>query len=105
VRKTQYDFDSQQMRPYLPYDAVKQGVLDLSAKLFGVEFRPVKGAPVWHPSVECYEMFENGKLMGRFYLTCTRATTNTTTPRSSTSAAGCWTGRSPRPRSCATCRR
>ncbi len=68
VRKTQYDFDSQQMRPYLPYTAVKQGVLDLSAKLFGVEFRRVKDAPVWHPLVECYEMFENGKLTGRFYL-------------------------------------
>ena len=68
VRKTQYDFDSQQMRPYLPYDAVKQGVLDLSAKLFDVEFRRVKDAPVWHPLVECYEMYDQGKLMGRFYL-------------------------------------
>jgi len=68
VRKTQYDFDSQQMRPYLPYTAVKQGVLDLSAKLFDVEFRRVKDAPVWHPLVECYEMYDQGKLMGRFYL-------------------------------------
>jgi thimet oligopeptidase len=68
VRKTQYDFDSQQLRPYLPYAAVKQGMLDLSAKLFGVEFRLVKDAPVWHPLVECYEMYEGGKLTGRFYL-------------------------------------
>jgi thimet oligopeptidase len=33
-----------------------------------VEFRKVEGAPVWDPSVECYEMFEGGKLAGRFYL-------------------------------------
>jgi thimet oligopeptidase len=68
VRKSDYAFDSQDLRAYLPYDQVKQGVLDISAKLFGVEFRRVKDAPVWDPSVECYEMFDGGKLAGRFYL-------------------------------------
>ena len=68
VRKSEYDFDSQQMRPYLPYEQVKQGVLDVAAKLFGVEFRRVANAPVWDPSVECYEMYDGGKLAGRFYL-------------------------------------
>jgi thimet oligopeptidase len=68
VRKSSYDFDSQAVRPYFPYQRVKQGVLDVSSKLFGVTFREVKDAPVWHPSVECWEMFEGGKLVGRFYL-------------------------------------
>jgi thimet oligopeptidase len=68
VRKSEYDFDSQKMRPYLPYDRVKQGVLDLSSKMFDVEFRRVANAPVWDPSVECYEMYDGGKLAGRFYL-------------------------------------
>ena len=68
VRKSDYDFDSQSVRPYFPYKEVQQGVLDLSAKLFGVTFKQVKDAPVWHPSVECWEMFEGGKLVGRFYL-------------------------------------
>lgn len=68
VRRSEYDFDSQQMRPYLPYARVKQGILDLSAKLFDVEFRRVPDAPVWHPLVECYEMFDGGRLAGRFYL-------------------------------------
>ncbi|HXS83721.1 MAG TPA: M3 family metallopeptidase, partial [Methylomirabilota bacterium] len=68
VRKSDYAFDSQELRAYLPYDQVKQGVLDISAKLFGVEFRRVKDAPVWDPSVECYELFDKGKLAGRFYL-------------------------------------
>jgi thimet oligopeptidase len=27
VRKSDYDFDSQSVRPYFPYDKVKQGVL------------------------------------------------------------------------------
>jgi len=68
VRKSDYAFDSQELRAYLPYDQVKQGVLDISAKLFSVEFRRVKDAPVWDPSVECYELFDGGKLAGRFYL-------------------------------------
>jgi thimet oligopeptidase len=68
VRKSQYDFDSQQLRRFLPYEQVRQGMLDVTSKLFGVEIRRVQDAPVWHPSVECYEMFDGGKLAGRFYL-------------------------------------
>ncbi|MCC6349273.1 MAG: Zn-dependent oligopeptidase [Candidatus Eisenbacteria bacterium] len=68
VRKADYDFDSQQMRPYLPYDRVKDGILATAAKLFDVEFRRVKDAPVWSPDVECYELWDGGKLAGRFYL-------------------------------------
>lgn len=68
VRKSDYAFDSQSVRPYFAYDRVKQGVLDVTGKLFGVSFRPVKGAPVWHPDAECWEMLESGKLVGRFYL-------------------------------------
>jgi thimet oligopeptidase len=36
--------------------------------MFGVTYTRVPDAPVWDPSVECYEMHENGKLVGRFYL-------------------------------------
>lgn len=68
VRKANYNFDSQSVRPYFPYERVKQGVLDVAGKLFSVKFEQVKDAAVWHPSVECWEMFEDGKLAGRFYL-------------------------------------
>jgi thimet oligopeptidase len=68
VRRSDYDFDSQSMRPYLPYDRVKQGVLGVTSQLFGVTFRKVKDAPTWDPAVECYEILDQGKLLGRFYL-------------------------------------
>ena len=68
VKKESYDFDSQLMRPYLQYGRVKQGVFDVTSQLFGVTYKQVKDAPVWDPAVECYEMFEDGKLVGRFYL-------------------------------------
>jgi thimet oligopeptidase len=68
VRKSDYAFDSQSVRPYFPYASVKQGVLDLMSQLFGVTFKQVKDAPVWDPSVECWELFEGGKRVGRIYL-------------------------------------
>jgi thimet oligopeptidase len=68
VGQAQFGFDSQKARPYFAYAKVKQGVLDLTARIFGVEFRRVEGAPVWHPSVECWEMLQDGALAGRFYL-------------------------------------
>ncbi len=68
VRKSKYDFDGQKVRPYFPYDKVKQGVLDVTSKLFDVQFKRNTTAPVWDSSVECYEMYENGTMTGRFYL-------------------------------------
>jgi thimet oligopeptidase len=68
VRRSAYSFDSQSIRPYFPYDRVKTGVLDLASRLFDVQFRRVPNAPVWDPSVECYEVLDHGKLAGRFYL-------------------------------------
>jgi thimet oligopeptidase len=68
VRKSEYAFDSQSVRPYLPFDRVKQGLLDVTSRLFGVTYKRLSDAPVWDPSVEAYEMLEDGKMIGRFYL-------------------------------------
>ncbi|HET9830814.1 MAG TPA: M3 family metallopeptidase, partial [Vicinamibacterales bacterium] len=67
VRKSSYDFDSQSVRPYFAFDRVKQGLFDVTSKLFGVSYRPVN-VPTWDKSVEAFEMVENGKVIGRFYL-------------------------------------
>jgi thimet oligopeptidase len=66
-RRTKYDFDSQSVRHYFPYARVEAGVLETAAKLFKVEFRP-STAPAWHEAVSVYEVFEGGRLVGRFYL-------------------------------------
>ncbi len=68
VRRTNYDFDSQSLRPYFTFDRVKQGLFDVTSKLFGVTYRPLTSAPVWDKSVEAYELLENGRVIGRFYL-------------------------------------
>jgi thimet oligopeptidase len=68
VKKSDYDFDSQTVRPYFAFDKVQQGVLDITARMFGLEFKKVPNAAVWHESVDCFEMYADGKLTGRFYL-------------------------------------
>jgi thimet oligopeptidase len=68
VRQASFDFDSQSVRPYLPFDRVKQGLFDVTSRLFGVTYKPIPNAPVWDRSVEAYEMLKDGTLVGRFYL-------------------------------------
>jgi thimet oligopeptidase len=68
LRRSQYDFDSQSVRPYFAYPRVKQGILDTAAKLFHVTFRQEQGVPGWDPSVETWDVLDNGKPIGRFYL-------------------------------------
>jgi thimet oligopeptidase len=68
VRRAQFHFDSQSIRPYLPYAAVKQGVMDTAASLFHVRFRQELNAPAWDPSVETWDVLEGDRMIGRFYL-------------------------------------
>jgi len=68
VRAEQYRFDSREVRPYFEYTQVKQGVLDITARLFGLTYRRAEEAPVWHPDVEAWDIYEGGTLLGRFYL-------------------------------------
>jgi thimet oligopeptidase len=68
VKAEQYDFDSQSVRPYFEYGRVKDGVLDVSGRIFGIAYRRVPHAPVWHPEVEAYDVTEGEELLGRIYL-------------------------------------
>jgi len=68
VRRASFDFDSQSVRPYFPYPAVRKGILDTASKLFHVRFEPEKGAGGWDPSVETFEVWEGDQRIGRLYL-------------------------------------
>jgi thimet oligopeptidase len=68
VRRSQYDFDSQSVRPYFPFEQVKQGVMNTAASLFHISFRQEQNVPAWDPSVETWDVIDNGKVIGRFYL-------------------------------------
>jgi thimet oligopeptidase len=66
-RRSAFDFDSQSVRPYLPYAQVEAGVLETAARLFKIEFRP-STAPAWHKDVSVFEVYDAGRHVGCFYL-------------------------------------
>jgi thimet oligopeptidase len=66
-RRAKFDFDSQSVRPYFPYKQVEAGVLDTAARLFKIEFRR-SNAPGWDQAVSVFDVIEDGKVVGRFYL-------------------------------------
>jgi len=68
VRRSQYDFDSQSVRPYFPFMQVKQGILDAAADLFHVSFQQEPNVPAWDPSMETWIVLDHGQPIGRFYL-------------------------------------
>jgi len=56
------------VRPYFPYDKVEAGILDAAAHIFGVQFKAVPHAQVWHPSVTTFDVIDHGRRVGRIYL-------------------------------------
>ncbi len=68
VRAERHRFDSRELRPYFEYTRVKQGVMDITSRLFGLTYRRVTDAPVWHPDIEAWDVYEGPTRMGRFYL-------------------------------------
>ena len=68
LRRSQYNFDSQSVRPYLPYASVKKGIMDTAAQLFQVTFQQEPNVPAWDPTVETWDVMDSGKMVGRFYL-------------------------------------
>ena len=67
VRAEQFRFDSQEVRQYFRFEQVRDGLFAITGTLFGVRYRKVRG-PVWHESVETYDVFEGRTRIGRFYL-------------------------------------
>ena len=68
ILKTEYQVDSEKIREYLPTEACLKGMFELYQELLNLEFRKIENASVWHDDVQAYEVFENNKLKGRFYL-------------------------------------
>lgn len=67
LRKEKYDVDSAVIRTYFTYQKAKDGIFALVRDLFGADIRPWN-TPVWDKSVSAYELYDQGRLVGRFYL-------------------------------------
>ena len=62
-----YGFDTQSVRPYLEYSRVKQGILDLTSRMYSITYKPVTDAKVWHPDVQVYDVYDGQNRIGRIY--------------------------------------
>jgi thimet oligopeptidase len=67
VRRERHDVDSQEVRRYFTFDKVRQGLLDVTGRLFGLTYEPVD-APTWHEDVTSYDVSLDGAPLGRIHL-------------------------------------
>ena len=70
VRKERFEVDSQRVRAYFAFEKVRQGLLEVTGRLFGLRYDPVPDAAVWHDEVAVYDVvrLEDDAELGRIYL-------------------------------------
>ena len=70
VRREDYAVDGQVVRTYFPFAQVRQGLLDVTGRLFGLEWTPVAPAEAgtWHEDVASYDVGLDGRRIGRIHL-------------------------------------
>jgi oligopeptidase A len=70
LRRAHYDFDEEELRPYLPMDRVVGGLFLLAGRVFGIRVteRPRGEVETWHPDVLYYDVHDaRGRHIGSFY--------------------------------------
>ncbi|MBK8447227.1 MAG: Zn-dependent oligopeptidase [Micropruina sp.] len=72
IKREQYGVDATQVRRYFDFGKVHDGLLDITGRLFGLQFTPVEAAQArtWHPDVTSYDVsYEvDGSQVGRIHL-------------------------------------
>lgn len=70
LKKEQYSFDYQVLKPYFELNNTIKGVFLLSEKLYGLSYVENKSVPVYHKDVKAYDVYDsNGtRLIARLYL-------------------------------------
>jgi thimet oligopeptidase len=67
LRREQHDVDAQEVRRYFSFERVRQGLLDVTARLFGVSYTQVD-VPTWHEDVTSYDVSLDDRSLGRIHL-------------------------------------
>src|SRR6185436_703986 len=68
VRQAKYKFNSQDLSNYMEITAVKKGLMDITSRMYGLEYREVP-ANAWHPDVTSFEVWSKAdqKRIDKFY--------------------------------------
>lgn len=69
ARKTKFNFDENQVRPYLKLENVRDGIFYVSNKLYGISFSPIQNVPLPHPEAQAFECKDkDGSHLGVLYM-------------------------------------
>ncbi len=69
LKKEQFDFSEEDLKPYFPANVTVPGMFAVVGKLFGLSITQVEDADVWHEDVSLYEITDaDGRKRGAFYL-------------------------------------
>ncbi|MFP4556962.1 MAG: M3 family metallopeptidase [Bacteroidales bacterium] len=64
-----FKLKEEELKPYFPLDNVRNGAFTLAQKLYGLKFLRTTKAPLYHPDVETYEVFDgDGSFLALLYL-------------------------------------
>jgi len=66
VRLAEFNFDENDMKPYLSLDSVTNAAFDVSNKLYGLKYVKRDDIVAYHPDVNVYEVHRNDKLVAIF---------------------------------------
>jgi thimet oligopeptidase len=69
LKRDRFEVDGQQVRRYFDFGKVRQGLLDVTGRLFGLQYEQV-AEPAWHREVTSYDvrLADDGELLGRIHL-------------------------------------
>jgi peptidyl-dipeptidase Dcp len=67
VRKAKYDLDQDEVKAYLQLDKLREAMFWAAGQLYGLQFKPIKGVPVYHKDVTTYEVTRDNKRVGLWY--------------------------------------
>lgn len=69
IRKERYDLDEQELKPYFSLENVRQGIFDVTNKLWGLTYKELNNVPKYHEDVTVWEVFDKDKSsLGLLYM-------------------------------------
>lgn len=68
LKQHSYSISQETLRAYFPLPKVLEGLFVCVNRLFAVDIVPSKAAATWHPDVQFYEIYKDGKQIAAFYL-------------------------------------
>lgn len=68
-KKSIFDFDAEELRPYFQFEKVRQGAFKVAEKLYNIRFEQSDSYPLYHADVEAFDVINNddNSLVGVFY--------------------------------------